>query len=1422
MKRSYTGRKRFRKNFGKIRSIIDLPNLISLQNDSFESFLQYKTPPNEMKNVGLLKIFNSIFPISDSLKKSRLEFHGYEFDEPKYSESECKRRGGTYAAGLRAKFRLIIYDKDDNNGDCFVKSMKDQDVYLGDMPVMTDKGTFIFNGIERVIVSQMHRSPGVFFGHDLGRTHNSGKLLFSARIIPYRGSWIDFEFDYRDVLYVRFDRKRKVLASTFLMCLYNEETEKYLRELGDAEPDPALISGMSREDIIKTFYDVVEYKLVNNGWAVPFDDRLFKNKRLVFDLINAETGEVVAKAGDRLNARKITLLKNSGLKEILIGTDDIYGKRIACDVINEQTGEIYCEAGTKITEDLIDKISPQISGHIKIVVCDNVDVGDFMLNTLDVTQCPNRDEALCEFYKSLYSGDVPTPSMGEDLLNNIMWNEDRYNLSEVGRAKINDRLGLNIPENVKTLQKEDILAIIRILCLTKNGKREIDDIDNLGNRRIRSVGELIENQCRTGMLKLEKSIREKMSSVDVENYIPSDLLNAKALITSVKDFFVTSQLSQFMDQTNPLSEVTHKRRLSALGPGGLSRERAGFEVRDVHPTHYSRLCPIETPEGQNIGLITSLACYARINKFGFIEAPYRKIVDGKVTNEFRYMTATEEGNEVIAQADISTDSEGNIIDELLICRKSGEIGYHPKSEITYADISPQQIVSVGSALIPFLHCDDATRALMGANMQRQAVPLLRPEAPLVGTGMEMAVARDSGASTVAKRGGIVDLVDANRIVVRVKDPKSVADIYTLSKFQCSNMGTCINQKPLVSVGDVIEPGDIIADGPAVDNGELALGRNLLVAFMSWNGYSYEDSVTLSEKLVKEDALTSIHIESFEIMARDTKLGNEEITRDIPNIAEESLKNLDETGIVYVGAEVNPGDILVGKVTPKGETIMSPEEKLLRAIFNEKSSDVKDSSFRVPPGVSGTVVEVRVLTRKGVEKDERTLAVERQQVERLVKDREAEISISEKTYSRLLREKMAGHKAISGVNNIDNPELTEDLLKKMPFSQLREIKFAEKSLQEEIDTHLKQFDEKVKYLQSHFDEGIYKLKKGDDLPAGVLKIIKVFVAQKRKIQPGDKMAGRHGDKGVVARVLPVEDMPYLEDGTPVDIVLNPLSLPSRMNLGQILETHLGASAHELGVQIKMAMEEYRKNNTKLSDVRQKVCDIYENKDDIDDINKLSDKDFVTLADNLSNGVPMATPVFDGAKLDDIEHYLQKAGLDTSGQVTLYDGRTGEPFDRKVTVGYKYMLKLHHLVDDKIHARSVGPYSLITQQPLGGKAQFGGQRFGEMEVWALESYGAAYTLNEIVTVKSDDVDGRVRTYNNIIKDINTGTTYGSPESFHVLLKEVMALGLNMVLESSEKECEDCCDENSEGDNDYDKSDDTDLKQKSVMRKFGLLQE
>ena len=1379
MIRSFTGRKRFRKSFGKFGTTFPLPNLIDLQKKSFDSFLQYGVPPNEMENIGLLKIFNSTFPVTDGSNRAQLEFLGFDYDKPLFSETECKQHSGTYSVGIKGKFRLVIWDMDEEIGVRSIKDIKEQEVYLGEVPLMTDKGTFIFNGIERVVVSQMHRSPGVFFGHDGGKSHVTGKILYSARVIPYRGSWIDFEFDHRDLLFVRFDRRRKCSLATFLMCLYSNETEEYIKEFNcKGKIDPYYVSGMSKEEILGTFYETIKYKKLKKNWSIPFVFSQFKGTKLSSDLINAETNEVVAKAGDRINARVIHQLEQSGLKYIIVPHDYIHGKILAKEVINESTGEVYAEAGEEITESLLKRIAHVNPSEVDVLDVENAEIGKYVLNSMGMAKTINRDEALCEFYRNLIPGEVPTPSMGEELLRNTLWNPDRYDLSIVGRAKLNNRLGIDFPDDTGTLQKKDIIEIIRLLCLVKNGKSPIDDIDNLGNRRVRSVGELIENQCRSGMLKMERGILEKMTASDLDSYVPSDFISAKALMSSIKDFFVSSTLSQFMDQTNPLSEVTHKRRLSALGQGGLSRERAGFEVRDVHPTHYSRLCPIETPEGQNIGLITSLASYARINQYGFIEAPYQKVVDCKLTGEIDYLTSDAESKCVIAQANVNKDKDGNIIDELVICRKAGDIGYHPKTEVNYADISPQQTVSVSAALIPFVETDDATRALMGSNMQRQAVPLLMPEAPLVGTGMELVVAQDAGSSIVAKRAGIVDRVDSRRIVIRVTGEDAAADTYPLLKFQCSNMNTCINQRPLVKLGDVVEAGDIIADGAAIETGELALGRNLLVAFLSWKGYSIDDSIVLSERLVKDDVLTSIHIESFEVTARDTKLGNEEITRDIPNLAEESLKNLDESGIVYVGAEVNPGDILVGKVTPKGESMMTPEEKLLRAIFGEKSSDVKDSSFRVPPGISGTVVEVRVMMRRGVEKDERTIAIDRQRIEELTNDRDAEIDILESTYAATLREKFEGHKVITGPNKFLNIVLSKEDLKEMSLGILRQIEIDEDN--DRIKNLLKQLDTKVREIRTRFEESVAKLRRGSELPAGVLKHIKVFVAQKRKIQCGDKMAGRHGNKGVVSKILPVEDMPYLEDGTPVDIVLNPLGLPSRMNLGQILETHLGAAAHALGKQIQEALDEYRKNHIELKDVRDKVIDCYEDEKDVDDIKKLNDNEFIELAEHLRNGIPMATPVFDGAKLSDIEHYLKKAGLDASGQVTLYDGQTGSPFDRKVTVGYKYMLKLHHLVDDKIHARSVGPYSLITQQPLGGKAQFGGQRFGEMEVWALEAYGAAYILLEMLTIKSDDIMGRSRAYSNIVKGDNGAMANGYPESWHVLTKELNALGLNLTFE------------------------------------------
>lgn len=1382
MVRSYTGRKRFRRSFGRVKEKTPLPDLIALQKSSFDTFLQNGIPDDKKENVGLFEIFNSFFPIKDSAGKSQLEFCGYYFDEPKYTEIECRQRGGTYSSALRGKFRLVIWDVDFDTNARTIKDIKEQEVYLGDVPLMTDRGTFIFNGIERVIVSQMHRSPGVFFDHDQGKTHSSGKYLFAARIIPYRGSWIDFEFDHRDVLYVRVDRRRKVLATTFLMCLESRETEEYRKNLKNGEEiQSKYITGMSREEILNSFYETIVYKKVKNGWSVPFNKNHLRGIRLERDLIDSDTKEVIATSGTKLTPRILTQLENKGVKNIFVEDVDLIGKYLASDHIDESTGEIYLEAGNQITEETFEIVKNLSLKKLSVLFVDNVTAGPYIMNTFAYSKCCNREEALMELYRSLIPGEPPTISGGENLLHSLIFDPGRYDLSIVGRAKINDRLGLNTPDNIRTIQKSDIIAILKVLLALKDGVGEVDDIDNLGNRRVRSVGELIENQCRVGMIRMERAIREKMATNDIDNFVPSDLINAKPLITAIKDFFVSSQLSQFMDQTNPLSEVTHKRRLSALGPGGLSRERAGFEVRDVHPTHYSRLCPIETPEGQNIGLINSLASYTKINKYGFIESPYRRVVDGRVTDEVVYLTATEEWKYSVGQANIATDKDGNILDDLVICRTAGEVGKKLKSEISFVDVSPKQVVSVAAALIPFLENDDASRALMGSNMQRQAVPLLKSEAPLVGTGMESVIAKDSGSSVIAKRSGIVDHVDAKRIVIRVLgEDQTGADVYNLLKFQCSNMGTCINQKPLVRTGDYIEAGDIIADGPSTDCGELALGRNLLVAFMSWQGYNFEDSIVLSEDIVKNDVLTSIHIESFEVVARDTKLGNEEITRDIPNIAEDSLKNLDESGIVYVGAKVEPGDILVGKVTPKGESPTTPEEKLLKAIFGEKSADVKDSSFRVPPGISGTVVEVRVLMRRGVEKDERTIAIERQVIEGFAKDRDDEKRILEHTYFMHIKDRLIGEKHISGLQGVsEGTTITEEMLEDLSFYKIKKVQVKKASVQETIDLLVKQFDEKVERIQKTFEESVYKLRKGDDLPPGVLKLVKVFVANKRKIQPGDKMAGRHGNKGVVSRILPIEDMPYLEDGTPVDIILNPLGLPSRMNVGQILETHLGAAAKGLGKKIQYALEQYRKHHSTLSELKDSVIKLYTDEEDIHDINELKDDEFLELAENLSHGLPVATPVFDGAKLSDIENGLEMAGLDKSGQVTLYDGRTGEPFDRKITVGTKYMLKLHHLVDDKIHARSVGPYSLITQQPLGGKAQFGGQRFGEMEVWALEAYGAAHVLREMLTVKSDDVKGRTKVYESIVRGENE-VEPDTPESFNVLVKELRSLGLSLSFE------------------------------------------
>lgn len=1362
-----------RKSFNRIDSPILVTNFISFQKESFETFLQYSIPDNQRKNIGLLKLFNSFFPVVDSQNKAQLEFQGYSFDEPRFTVSECKYRGDTYSAAIKGRFRLIVWNVDEKTGVKTIKSVKEQEVYLGNMPLMTDNGTFIFNGIERVVVSQIHRSPGVFISHDHGKGHISGKLLFSARVIPDHGAWIDIEFDHNDLLYISFDRKRKCPIGTFLMCLYSKETEDYLKKA--KKIDKTRLYGMSKDEILNTFYESVSYKKAKTGWVVPFLRKQLLGTRITFDLVDYETKKIYAKSGEKINYKIISQMEKQNVKSILIPEDGILGKFLAQDILNLRTGEIYCEAGTAITQEILDKILSGENYELKILVVDNVDIGTFILNSLSSTTCVNRDEALCEFYRRLIPGETPTVAMSEELFTNMLFNSERYDISEIGRVKINDRLGIKDSDS-RTLQKKDIIEIIRLLCLVKNEKQSTDDIDDLGNRRIRKVGELIANQCRMGMARLTRNIKEKMGVLELDNHVPSDLINAKTLIASVNDFFVSSQLSQFMDQTNPLSELTHKRRLSALGQGGLTRDRAGFEVRDVHWSHYSRLCPIETPEGQNIGLITSLASHAKINRYGFLEAPYKKVVDGKVTDTIDYLTASEENKFVIASSNQKICKDGSIKDDSVICRHAGNIEYHNKSKVDYIDVSPQQVVSVAAALIPFLETDDASRALMGANMQRQAVPLLHPEAPLVGTGMESYAIKDLPALIKAKRSGVVAKVDARRIIVSVQDAENPTDTYLLSKFQASNMNTCINQKPLVNVGDKINAGDALACGPAADKNELALGRNLLVAFLSWDGYSYEDSIILSERIVKEDILTSVHIESFEVTARDTKLGNEEFTRDLPNISDKSLRNLDETGLIYVGAEVDPGDILVGKVTPKAEVNSSPEEKLLRAIFGEKSTDVRDSSFRVPPGVSGTVVDLRISLRKGVRPDSRAITIDRVKTEEFGKDRDDEIDIFKNAYKKILCEKLENQIAISeGREYI----LTPEILNNTHLEKLQKLKLKDKNLQIVLSDIFKQLDISLKKVQEKFENNLRKLREGYELSSGVLKVVKIFIAQKRKIQPGDKMAGRHGNKGVISKILPIEDMPFLKDGTPIDILLNPLGLPSRMNLGQILETHLGFAAYTLGRQLQIIVEKYRQDKLKITDIRNKIDDIY----DRPMTKNMSDREVEEFASSLSNGVPVATPVFDGASIKDIETMLVKAGLDSSGQVTLYDGRTGTPFDRKVTVGYKYMLKLHHLVDDKLHARSVGPYSLITQQPLGGKAQFGGQRFGEMEVWALEAYGAAYTLLEMLTVKSDDVSGRTKMYNNIIKGDNITTLYGFPESWNVLVKELKALGLNIEFEKNE---------------------------------------
>jgi DNA-directed RNA polymerase subunit beta len=1358
---TFTGRKRVRKFFGHIKEVAEMPNLIEVQKASYDQFLMVDEPQGGRLDEGLQAVFRSVFPISDFSGTSMLEFVRYEFEQPKYDVDECRQRGMTFAAPLKVTLRLIVFDIDEETGAKSVKDIKEQDVYMGDIPLMTMNGTFIVNGTERVIVSQMHRSPGVFFDHDKGKTHSSGKLLFAARVIPYRGSWLDIEFDAKDIVYARIDRRRKIPVTSLMFAL-----------------------GLDGEAILSTFYKKILYKRTKEGWRVPFDTNRFRGYSTVNDLIDADTGKVVLEAGKKLTVRAARQLQEKGLKALRMSDEELVGNYVAEDLVNPKTGEIHAEAGEEITDKLMKALNEQGYKELPLLDIDHVNVGPYIRNTLSADKNMTREDALFDIYRVMRPGEPPTLDSAQAMFQSLFFDAERYDLSAVGRVKMNMRLDLDAPDTQRTLRKEDILSVIKTLVELRDGKGEIDDIDHLGNRRVRSVGELMENQYRIGLLRMERAIKERMSSVDIDTVMPQDLINAKPAAAAVREFFGSSQLSQFMDQTNPLSEITHKRRLSALGPGGLTRERAGFEVRDVHPTHYGRICPIETPEGPNIGLINSLATFARVNKYGFVETPYRKVKDGRVTDEVVYLSAMEEGRYSVAQANVPIDAKGRFTEDLVVCRASGTRDVVPLTpdKVDYMDVSPKQLVSVAAALIPFLENDDANRALMGSNMQRQAVPLVRAEAPFVGTGMEGVVARDSGAAIAARRSGVIDQIDATRVVIRATedlDPtKSGVDIYRLMKYQRSNQSTCINQRPLVKVGDIVKKGDIIADGPSTDLGELALGRNVLVAFMPWNGYNFEDSILLSERIVKEDVFTSIHIEEFEVMARDTKLGPEEITRDIPNVSEEALKNLDEAGIVYIGAEVRAGDILVGKITPKGESPMTPEEKLLRAIFGEKASDVRDTSLRVPPGVQGTIVEVRVFNRHGVDKDERALAIEREEIERLAKDRDDEQAILDRNVYNRLAELLEGRQGIAGPKGFKkDTKITRAVLEEYPKSQWWLFASPNDKLMAEIEAMRKQYDESKKGLEQRFLDKVEKLQRGDELPPGVMKMVKVFVAVKRKIQPGDKMAGRHGNKGVVSKIVPIEDMPFLEDGTHADIVLNPLGVPSRMNVGQILETHLGWACAGLGKRIGQTVDAYLSKQD-IKPLKETLKKVY---GEDETIKSLNDNELIELGHNLSRGVPIATPVFDGAKEADIEEMLKLAGLDASGQSTVYDGRTGDPFDRKVTVGYIYMLKLHHLVDDKIHARSIGPYSLVTQQPLGGKAQFGGQRFGEMEVWALEAYGAAYTLQEMLTVKSDDVAGRTKVYEAIVRGDDTFEA-GIPESFNVLVKEMRSLGLNVDLHNS----------------------------------------
>ncbi len=1357
---SYTEKKRIRKNFGKLPSAMDIPYLLSIQVDSYKQFTQVNTPVEERLDQGLHAAFKSVFPIVSYSGKAVLEYVSYELGKPAFDVKECQLRGSTYSVSLRVKVRLILYDKESTTQT--IKDIKEQEVYMGEIPLMTESGTFVINGTERVVVSQLHRSPGVFFDHDRGKTHSSGKLLYSARVIPYRGSWLDFEFDPKDMVYVRIDRRRKLPATVLLRAL-----------------------GLSAQEILEIFYENNTFKISKRKEPTIVMELIpsrLRGEVLTFP-INDKKGKEIVEEGRRITSRHVRLMEAAKLKELTVNNEFLAGASLASDVINEETGEIIFACNTEITDEVLEAFITEGVKEFQTIYTNDLDCGPFISHTLRIDSSTSKLEAMVEVYRMMRPGEPPTKESAENLFSNLFFAPERYDLSAVGRMKFNRRLGRPETEGMSVLSKDDIVDVLKTLVGIRNGFGSVDDIDHLGNRRIRSVGEMAENQFRVGLVRVERAVKERLSMADSEGLMPQDMINAKPVAAAIKEFFGSSQLSQFMDQNNPLSEVTHKRRVSALGPGGLTRERAGFEVRDVHPTHYGRVCPIETPEGPNIGLINSLATYARTNHYGFLETPYRKVVKNKVTDEIDYLSAIDESDFVIAQASAPLDKKRGFVDALVTVRYKGETTLKAREEINYVDVAPQQMVSVAAALIPFLEHDDANRALMGSNMQRQAVPTLRTEKPLVGTGMERNVARDSGVCVVAFRGGIIESVDAARIIVRVNDEETDAgeagvDIYNLTKYTRSNQNTCISQRPLVKEGDAIGRGDILADGPSIDMGELALGQNMRIAFMPWNGYNFEDSILISERVVKEDRFTTIHIQELTCVARDTKLGSEEITADIPNVGEGALSKLDESGIVYIGAEVGAGDILVGKVTPKGETQLTPEEKLLRAIFGEKASDVKDSSLRVPTSVTGTIIDVQVFTRDGLEKDQRAMEIEGSQLSKVRKDIDDEFRIVEGATFERLQKALVGKVVAGGPNIKKGQKITNDYLSDLPRDEWFKLRMSNDAMNKQLERAEEQLKERREELDERFEDKRKKLTQGDDLAPGVLKIVKVYLAIKRRIQPGDKMAGRHGNKGVISVIMPVEDMPYDEKGDPIDIVLNPLGVPSRMNVGQVLETHLGAAAKGIGERIGALLDAKKK----VAEVRKLVTDVY-NKigHQKEDIKSLSDDELMELAGNLRDGVPMATPVFDGASESEIKDMLEMAGIDESGQVTLYDGRSGEEFDRQVTVGIMYMLKLNHLVDDKMHARSTGSYSLVTQQPLGGKAQFGGQRFGEMEVWALEAYGAAYTLQEMLTVKSDDVAGRTKMYKNIV-DGDHRMEPGMPESFNVLIKEIRSLAIDMELDVS----------------------------------------